>query len=146
MRPCTPGGGGACRRPMPRRPRLIVQLSVPRRSHARARIVSLGVGYIVGRGESGEGRGGEGGVVRGNGHWNIISNYHSSSSRGRSALMSADTHRRGLQTFSSIIRGHSGEGTEHAITEGRRGGFNTCIYPFFQGRAGYRCGPPQQTG
>lgn len=49
----------------------------------------------------------------------------------RGALVSADTQRRGLQTFSSIIGGHSDEGTEHAIMGENGGGFN--IYLFWGG-------------
>lgn len=44
--------------------------------------------------------------------------------------MSADAQRRGFQTFSSIIGGHSDEGTEHAIM-GESGG--DLIYLFWGG-------------
>lgn len=61
--------------------------------------------------------------------------------------MSADAQRRGLQTFSSIIGGHSEEGTEHAImgeSGGGGGGFNLSLLGGECGSA--RAGYPQQAG
>lgn len=50
--------------------------------------------------------------------------------------MSTDTQRRGFQTFSSVIGGHSDEGTEHPIVGGDEGDL---IHVFIQ-EGGY-CGP-----
>lgn len=50
--------------------------------------------------------------------------------------MSTDTQRRGLQTFSSVIGGHSDEGTEHAIVEEGEGDLIHVFIPFFFFREG----------